>query len=143
MGSALFCLLETEAGLEREAVPTVLGKIPVRKGGIFSVACGKLGMRTDSIQDSALFSSLGPVPGPGVPALAWYTLTCLRPAGGRELCLSDLPRPIWSLCWLIPGACFPKSCPGYPAMPGAPFSPSVFWGLTVADTFLAGAAQGD
>lgn len=32
---ALFCLLETEAGLEDEAMPTVLGKIPVRKGGIW------------------------------------------------------------------------------------------------------------
>lgn len=32
---ALFCLLETEARLEEEAMPTVLGKIPVRKGGIW------------------------------------------------------------------------------------------------------------
>lgn len=30
---------------------------------------------------------------PGVPAL--YLLTCLRPTGGWELCLSDLPCPIW------------------------------------------------
>lgn len=36
----LFCLLETEAGLEGEVMPTVLGKIPVRKGGTFSAMWG-------------------------------------------------------------------------------------------------------
>lgn len=31
----LFCLLETEVGLEEEVMATVWGRIPVRKGGIF------------------------------------------------------------------------------------------------------------
>lgn len=36
----LFCLLETEVGLEEEVMPTVWGRIPVRKGGIFFAMWG-------------------------------------------------------------------------------------------------------
>lgn len=61
----LFCLLETEVGLEEEVMPTVWGRIPVRKCGIFFCDVGahgelgmrtvlwphELGMRTDNAQD--------------------------------------------------------------------------------------------
>lgn len=36
----LLCLLETEAGSEEEVIPTVLGKILVRKDGMFSAQWG-------------------------------------------------------------------------------------------------------
>lgn len=41
---------ETEAGLEEEAMPTVLGKIAVREGWHLFLACRELDMRTDSVQ---------------------------------------------------------------------------------------------
>lgn len=75
-------------------MPKVLGEIAVREGWHLFLACGELNMRTDSVQDSALFPSHSPIPGPGMPALALSLLTCLRPTGSRELCLSDLPCPI-------------------------------------------------
>lgn len=85
-------------------MPMVLEKIAVGEGWRLSLACEELdmrtdsvqcwlGMRTDGIQNSALFPSHSPIPGPGVPALALSLLTCLRPTGEWELCLSDLPCP--------------------------------------------------
>lgn len=35
-----FCLMETEAGLEEKVMPTVLGRTPIRKGGIFFAMWG-------------------------------------------------------------------------------------------------------
>lgn len=82
-------------------MPTVLGKIAVGEGWRLSLACGELDMRTDSVQCQLgmrtdgiqNFPSHSLIPGPGVPALALSLLTCLRPTGERELCLSDLPCP--------------------------------------------------
>lgn len=99
-------------------------------------------MRTDGIQDSALFPSHSPIPGPGVPALALSLLTCLRPTGGRELCLSDLPCPIQSLCWLIPGACCPETCPGHLGSPEPCFPPCVL-GSDGCRSLSVWAAQGN
>lgn len=119
----LFCLLETEVGLEEEVMPTVWGRIPIRKGGIFFLRCGahgelgmrtvlwahELGMRTDNAQDC-----LTPFPQPNSgPALSLHLLIFLKRTGGWEPCLSDLSCPKESSCSLIPGACFPKSCLGH------------------------------
>lgn len=114
-------------------MPTVLGKIPAGKDGIFSARWGSrrtghahcaVGLRMSwtralTMPRTALLPSLRPVPG---PALALNLLIRLKPTGGWGPCLSDLPCPIWSSCWLIPGAYFPESCLGHPGKP-VPTSP--------------------
>lgn len=122
-----------QSWLGGKMMPTVLGKIPAGKDGIFSARWGSrrtghahcaVGLRMSwtralTMPRTALLPSLRPVPG---PALALNLLIRLKPTGGWGPCLSDLPCPIWSSCWLIPGAYFPESCLGHPGKP-VPTSP--------------------
>lgn len=76
----LFCLLETEVGLEEEVMATVWGRIPVRKGGIFfcdvgltvnwagALCCGLMSWACAlTMPRTALLPSLSPILGQHYP----------------------------------------------------------------------------
>lgn len=78
-----------------------------------------------------------------MPALALSLLTCLRPTGERELCLSDLPCPNIVLMLAYPRSLLPKILPRAPGEVWSPCFPlCVLWSDSCGS--LSGwAAQGD